>query len=556
MAAGALAVGLVIAQRPWRTRPPERVALPLGSEAIPSLESTPGPNEISVLSLVNEMSRLDHLAQLPAARFVARQQSSTDRRARDPSDGDTWFANDDFVTDTRPNLVRVEPQSDGGKRYVLLDAEGPGAVVRIWTATPTGTLRIYVDGDPRPALEADMGKLLSGQVFPFEPPFGQTTSMGYTLYFPFPYRKRCVITVDSIVSIDPFSGHPIDKLYYQIGTRSYRPAPDTVASIAESIRSYSVVELNRARPTIARVAAELRAGPVDRPPSGRTTVQIPATGVTKGLSSSTIVAAAPGGGVLTALHLFTRERDPAMLRTTFLSIAFDGEETVRAPLVDFFGTGPGWNPYSSLPLTVGDDGTLACRFPMPFQKRAVLSIVREGPGTVEISGSISVDPRSFESDSLLFHARWRPSEIVRTRPFRDWHIATLGRRGHLVGTVLEVENPSGVAWWGEGDEKIYVDGETFPSIFGTGTEDYFGYAWSSTQLFAHPYHAQTRATGPGFSGQFSMNRFHVLDPIPFESSLRFDLEAWHWSDTSMTMAAILYWYARPSGTDDFPSGQH
>jgi hypothetical protein len=53
-----------------------------------------------------------------------------------------------------------------------------------------------------------------------------------------------------------------------------------------------------------------------------------------------------------------------------------------------------------------------------------------------------------------------------------------------------------------------------------------------------------------------MNRFHVLDPIPFESSLRFDLEAWHWSDTSMTMAAILYWYARPSGTDDFPLGQH
>ena len=58
-----------------------------------------------------------------------------------------------------------------------------------------------------------------------------------------------------------------------------------------------------------------------------------------------------------------------------------------------------------------------------------------------------------------------------------------------------MENPPGAAWWGEGDEKIYVDGEAFPSLFGTGTEDYFGYAWSTTETFAHAYHAQTRAPG-------------------------------------------------------------
>jgi hypothetical protein len=258
---------------------------------------------------------------------------------------------------------------------------------------------------------------------------------------------------------------------------------------------------------------------------------------------------------LTELRLFTAERDPARLRSTFLSVAFDDEETVHAPLVDFFGTGPGWNPYASLPLTVGADGWLVCRFPMPFRRRAVVSIYRHDkapPGAVEIAGEITVDPRRFAPDTLLFHARWRPVEVLRTRPFRDWHIATLEGSGHLVGTVLDVDNPAGVAWWGEGDEKIYVDRETFPGIFGTGTEDYFGYAWSSGQLFAHPYHAQTRATGPGFSGQFSMNRFHVLDPIPFDRSLRFDLEAWHWSDTSLALDATLYWYARPDGSDDFP----
>jgi hypothetical protein len=259
------------------------------------------------------------------------------------------------------------------------------------------------------------------------------------------------------------------------------------------------------------------------------------------------------GGVISQLRLFTDERDPTRLRSTVLSIAFDGEETVRAPLVDFFGTGPGWNPYSSLPMTVGADGSLACRFAMPFRHGAILSIVRDrgATGAVAIRGQIDVDPRPFGSNSLLFHARWHPTEVIPTRPFRDWHLGTLVGRGHLVGAVLDVENPPGAAWWGEGDEKIYVDGESFPGILGTGTEDYFGYAWSSTQLFAHAYHAQTRATGPGFSGQFSMNRFHILDPIPFEHRLRFDLEAWHWTDTSMSLDGTLYWYSRPRGEDDF-----
>ena len=74
---------------------------------------------------------------------------------------------------------------------------------------------------------------------------------------------------------------------------------------------------------------------------------------------------------------------------------------------------------------------------------------------------------------MLFRATWRPRATIRTRPFQDWHIATLEGTGQQVGTLLDVENPPGVAWWGEGDEKIYVDGESKASIWGTGTEDYF-----------------------------------------------------------------------------------
>jgi hypothetical protein len=496
--------------------------------------------------MLGEMSRLDHLGGAPPVRFRAGQQSSTDRRAQTAADPTNWFANDDYVTNERANLVRVEETDGGGgafgsKRYVLLDERGPGAVVRIWTASPAGTLRIFIDGDPRPALEADMARLLSGQVPPFVPPFGQVTAMGHSLYFPFPFRERCVVTVDSIVSKDPFSGKAIDKLYYQIGTRTYGPRE------AKNVRSYSAAELERAGGTMARVARELRDGPpAARSPSG-VAVAVEKTTVAPGRSASATLVAPPGGGVVTRLRLFTHERDPTKLRSTYLIVTFDDEQTIQAPLVDFFGTGPGWNPYSSLPMTVGADGTLLCRFPMPFRRRAHLEVRRQQPGGVEISGEVVVDPRPFDSDSLLFHARWHPAETVPTRPFRDWNLATIAGRGHLVGTVLNVNNPPGVAWWGEGDEKIYRDGEAFPSIFGTGTEDYFGYAWSSTERFAHAYHAQTSATGPGFAGGFSMNRFHILDPIPFGKSLRFDLEVWHWSDTTVTMDALVYWYARPQG---------
>ena len=128
-------------------------------------------------------------------------------------------------------------------------------------------------------------------------------------------------------------------------------------------------------------------------------------------------------------------------------------------------------------------------------------------------------------------------------PPRDWTVVSISGRGVYAGTLLEISNSS-KAWWGEGDEKIWVDDEDFPSHFGTGTEDYFGYAWSTPVPFARPYHSQTLAEGPGGYGSFSMNRWHVLDPIPFTRRLIFDQEIWHWSKTaSLSLAAVAFFYA-------------
>jgi hypothetical protein len=99
---------------------------------------------------------------------------------------------------------------------------------------------------------------------------------------------------------------------------------------------------------------------------------------------------------------------------------------------------------------------------------------------------------------------------------------------------------------------MYVDGETFPSTFGTGTEDYYGYAWGSPKLFMWPYHAQPRCDGPGTMGHDSVLRWHVLDPIPYTKSFRFDLELWHWAEVDVSFNRTVYWYARPKTTPPLP----
>jgi hypothetical protein len=356
-----------------------------------------------------------------------------------------------------------------------------------------------------------------------------------------------VVTLDSIVSPDPFNGRPTAKVYYQIGTRRYRP------EAAKDVRPYAPAEVDRAAGAIGRVAAVLRDGlPAPAPRPGRTTVDVAPVTVDREHPSVTVIPAPRGGGRVTELRLATTDRLPDRLRATTLRLAFDGVETVAAPLVAFFGTGPEIVPYRSLPLVIEPDGTLVCRFPMPFRDRAVVTVARSAAGSAELRGRVTVDAAPFDGETLLFHTSWRPREVMRTRPMRDWHIGTLEGTGQQVGTLLDVENPPGTSWWGEGDEKLYVDGEAFPSLFGTGTEDYFGFAWSTPETFAHAYHAQTRAPGDGFGGLFSMNRFLVVDPVPFSRSLRFDLEIWHWSDTAIAADALLYWYARPGARDDVP----
>ena len=158
---------------------------------------------------------------------------------------------------------------------------------------------------------------------------------------------------------------------------------------------------------------------------------------------------------------------------------------------------------------------------------------------------------------MYFHAKWRVDpDLYVGRGAIDLPYTFAIGKGVFVGCAAMIMNPTGVPtaggnWWGEGDEKFMVDGEKAPSIFGTGSEDYFNYSWSRPDLFANPYCGQPLDSGPDTAGFVSNHRFQILDAVPFEKSLAAILELWAHSPTpGLSYARIAYYYARPDSIDD------
>jgi hypothetical protein len=230
-------------------------------------------------------------------------------------------------------------------------------------------------------------------------------------------------------------------------------------------------------------------------------------------------------------------------RHLLLEVDADGEPGIRTPLGDFFGSGPGINPYSNLFFTVGTDGTMTSRLLMPFRASMRLALANAGKAAYEVELRLHVAPRPFGPRDMHLRAQWGATSRESWPPF-DWNVLTTRGAGKVIGTVYQIANPV-LIWWGEGDQKIFVDGEAFPSTFGTGTEDDYGFAYGYNGPFTRPYHAQTRVDGPGSGGHISLNRWYVLDALPYEQGLRFDQEMWHWMPCHPTWSHVVYWYAAP-----------
>ena len=123
----------------------------------------------------------------------------------------------------------------------------------------------------------------------------------------------------------------------------------------------------------------------------------------------------------------------------------------------------------------------------------------------------------------------------------DMNYADIEGKGLWVGDQVSLFNMA-KTWWGEGDEKIFVDGEEFPSHIGTGSEDYYGYAFARPEAFSHPFMCQPSGAGNWVPDLTVNIRHRSLDVIPFNSSISTNIEMWHWADCCMNYALTSYYY--------------
>ncbi|MBN2217492.1 MAG: DUF2961 domain-containing protein [Pirellulales bacterium] len=247
-----------------------------------------------------------------------------------------------------------------------------------------------------------------------------------------------------------------------------------------------------------------------------------------------VVFDAKGPGAITHLW-FTfgwpgGRRPVADHQEMLLRIYWDGRERpgVEAPLGDFFANCFGRRrPVTSLPVVVESGDSYNCYWHMPFRRSARIEIVNQSRRPV-VGLYYHVDwvkKESLPKDTPYFHAQYR--QEYPTRNGRDYVILDTKGKGHYVGTVLAIRTRSPL-WYGEGDEKIYIDGEKQPSIWGTGTEEFFGCAYglesASTPQFGVPLFDQFEVVG----AKTAAYRWYLSDPIIFNKSIRVTLEHKSW----------------------------
>jgi hypothetical protein len=250
-----------------------------------------------------------------------------------------------------------------------------------------------------------------------------------------------------------------------------------------------------------------------------------------------------GPGLITRIWVTIDSRDPHFLRRILLRMYWDDEKnpSVEVPVGDFFGCGYAYQHYTAQYLGMSSGGYY-CYFPMPFNEGARIEVVNE-TGQEIYAFYYHIDyfqlDHPFEENVAYFHSAW--NREVRTDTKMNYTVLHAEGTGHFVGCNIHAQPYNRSFWYLEGDEMVYVDGEVHPSIYGTGTEDYFTSGWYyKNGEYAAPYH------GLLMKDESTMRtvayRHHIPDPIPFREKLHFTIEHGHGNEEVIDMSSTAYWY--------------
>lgn len=259
---------------------------------------------------------------------------------------------------------------------------------------------------------------------------------------------------------------------------------------------------------------------------------------------SLVLADIQGQGMIDRMWMTINDRSPERLRALRLDIFWDGAKTpaVSVPLGDFFAQNVGEMVRMDNALFASPEArSFVSYIPMPFRKGARVVLTNES-GTPLNNIYYDIDYRTVKDlpdDALYFHAWWSRNRA--TTPGKDFDILpTITGRGRFLGASVGVEtNPIyGKSWWGEGEVRIFLDGDTgHPSLSGTGTEDYIGTGWGEGAYTGRYQGAPVADEG---TGRWAFYRFHVPDPVVFGSGVHVTLQqigGWSKADVAKLQAA-------------------
>lgn len=460
-----------------------------------------------------------------------------------------------------------------------MEDTGAGAVTRWWMtgisgATLNNNLRIYIDGAATPTVTQTANTLFGGNNNGFGGSLNYSTpALGGNLYAPITYNQSIKITWDgasphgagTLDGSPPTPTHNLtDATWYNIDYRKYDSAA-TVTSFQTSDTATYATQLSGANTSLA--GANVTGSVTQQYQSGTQTLA-DRQAITRNLA---------GTGAIRRLKINVSGADQiAALNNTYVELTFDGQQTARVPVNQFFGNGDSqssgnlYNEYTDAYRSVASNGDMTAVWVMPFQTAAEVRIVNESGQSVDVAFEVDSGNWSWDSNSMHFHANYRAETQIGTNAATnsyssegdaDFRFIDIRGRGVFVGDTLALRNRSdtgGNQWWGEGDEKIYVDylepngdgSAATPDHVGTGTEDYYGYSFGSSTTFDSAFVSQPNgsANGGGTGGLTVNSRVRGLDAIPFEQSFKFDMEIWKWVAGEVDFGATTFWYGAPGST--------
>lgn len=491
-------------------------------------------------NLLRRMIDLDRLADPPGLGERAILFSSFDRASRAVEAGRyvNWDADDDAGQFVRDDF--------NGDWSVMAEADGPGYVARIWVDAPAGEFEIWIDG--RKVVTSAMPLFFEGGVAPFGEPltYRTTEAGGWVNLLPIGYAKSLAVVCRG------FSGR------YQIDCRR--------VADGERVISFDGKLDDDARKALKDVTLAMQLGLSQEALFGaRKTVAY--SNKQELAAGAKLVEEIKGAGTIRGLFVgLTDRRNPRQvfaLRKCVIRVFFDGraEPQVEAPLVDFFGSGFDLRETRGIPIGTdydlrmplpdrkpGEDRFMYCFFPMPFANgvRVEIENLNEGRESIGLLTYVRFDREGAPAGRLRFHARFNSEDPCGSF---DYPLLTALGAGRLVGCTLSVDCPR-PDWWGRGDHKVWVDDDSFPSIYGTGTADYVN---DTPPLHRHS-EAYSGAPLVNPFGKQSIYRWHIADDVPFRRALAFAIENWQEDQRKdVSYSSVAYWYATPDSTAKFQS---